>query len=153
MKKGARREALCLCVVMCVLSGCTVGPDYKLPFLAFFNGASENGSFVSTRGETKFVQTPVPDNWWKLYDDPRLDALVQRAIAANTDLRVAAADFERSRALLQQAKTSREPSVGLDGSAQYGQAAGEQFLQPVTPPSNWSYETGLNVGYDLDIFG
>jgi NodT family efflux transporter outer membrane factor (OMF) lipoprotein len=136
-----------------LLGGCTVGPDYKLPLSALFNGKSENGSFVSGRGEAALSQAPVPDNWWKLYNDPRLDALIGQAIAANTDLRVAAANLERSRALLEEAKTLREPGVVLNGGIEYGQQAGEQYLQPVTPPLAWDYETGLTVAYDLDLFG
>ncbi len=31
---------------------------------------------------------PVPDDWWRLYDDPVLDQLVEASLAANADLRV-----------------------------------------------------------------
>lgn len=41
----------------------------------------------------------------------------------------------------------------MNGGVQYSQAAGEQYLQPVTPPRNTSYDTELTVGYDLDLFG
>jgi multidrug efflux system outer membrane protein len=90
----ARRcgKALCLCAAI-ALGGCTVGPDYLLPFSALFNGAPENGRFVSARNAPTLSVAPVPDNWWKLYDDPRLDALIEQAFAANTDLRVAAANL------------------------------------------------------------
>jgi GNAT superfamily N-acetyltransferase len=47
-------------------------------------------------GFGSFVQEPVPDDWWHLYDDERLDALVHQALAANTDLRVAAANLEKA---------------------------------------------------------
>ena len=137
-----------------VLGGCTVGPDYKLPASALYNGAGENGGFVSTRAsQTAISMAPVPDNWWRLYDNPRLDTLIGQALAANTNLRAAAANLERSRALLREAKTLREPSVMLNGGLDYGQTAGEQYLQRVTPPLNWDFETDLTVGYDLDLFG
>ena len=115
----------CAVVISCLgmLNGCTVGPDYKLPLSALFNGASEKGSFVSQRGEPAFSGAPVPDNWWRLYKDSRLDGLISHAIAANTDLRIAAANLERSRALLQEARTLREPGVVLNGGVEYGQTA------------------------------
>ena len=154
MIKRLPHVAFGLLCAFATLSGCTVGPDYKLPFAALFNGSSENGNFVSTRGkQTAISVAPVPDDWWRLYDNPRLDTLIQQALAANTDLRAAAANLERSRALLRQAKTLREPSVMLNGGLDYGQVAGEQYLQRVTPPLNWGYETELAVGYDLDLFG
>jgi multidrug efflux system outer membrane protein len=142
-----------LLLLLAVLGGCTVGPDYKLPNEALFNGAPENGQFASAKGQAKLAIAPVPENWWKLYADPRLDVLIQSAITANTDMRAAAANLERSRALLEEAKTLREPSVVLNAGLEYGQTAGEQYLQRVTPPLNWDYDTGLTVGYDLDLFG
>jgi multidrug efflux system outer membrane protein len=74
-------------------------------------------------------------------------------MAANTDLRMAAANLERSRALLREAKTAQEPGVVLNGGLLYGQSAGEQYLQRVTPPVGWDYDSELSVGYDLDLFG
>ena len=112
-----------------VLGGCTVGPDYKLPASALYNGAGENGGFVSTRGsQTAISVAPVPDDWWRLYDDRRLDTLIGQALAANTDLRAAAANLERSRALLREAKTLREPSVMLNGGLDYGQTAANNIF-------------------------
>jgi len=150
---GKADIGLRLVLLLAVLGGCTVGPDYKLPGEALINGAPEKTQFVSAKGQAKLAIAPVPESWWKLYADPRLDVLIQSAVAANTDLRAAAANLERSRALLEEAKTLREPSVMLNAGLEYGQAAGEQYLQRVTPPLAWDYDTGLTVGYDLDLFG
>ena len=153
MSIKASKAGLVLVLGLAVLAGCTVGPDYKLPDEALVNGAGEKGPFAGAKGQSALAIAPVPDDWWKLYDDARLDALIRSAIAANTDLRAAAANLERSRALLQEARTLREPSVVLNGGLEYGQTAGEQYLQRVTPPLSWDYDTGLTVGYDLDLFG
>jgi len=147
------KRVVCPLLALSVVGGCTVGPDYKLPLEALFNGPGEKGEFVSPRGEKAFAQAPVPDNWWKLYDNARLDGLIQQVIAANTNLRSATANLERSRALLAEAKTLREPSVVLNGGIEYAQASGEQYLLPITPPVSWDYDTGVTVGYDLDLFG
>jgi outer membrane protein TolC len=40
---------------------------------------------------------PVPDDWWRLYDDPALERLVQASLAANADLRVAYANLAGAR--------------------------------------------------------
>jgi NodT family efflux transporter outer membrane factor (OMF) lipoprotein len=150
---SARTLRACALLSLAVLTACTVGPDYKLPKEALFNGTSENGAFVSRAGEPAFSPAPVPDNWWKFYDDPRLDKLIEQAVAANTDLRAASANLERSHALLREAEVLQEPSAVLRGGLQYGQAAGEQYLQRVTPPLSWDYDSQLSVGYDLDLFG
>src|SRR3546814_4188743 len=58
-----------------------------------------------------------------LYDDPRLDALVERALAANTDLRVAAANLERARAITREVRAVSDVQTSLDGSASVGEAS------------------------------
>src|ERR1700733_9298395 len=136
-----------------MLSACTVGPNYAVPTEALINSGAAKGAFLTTTNQASLVVTSVPEGWWRLYADPRLNSLVQAAIAANTDLRMAAANLERSRALLREAKTAQEPGVVLNGGLLYGQSAGEQYLQRVTPPVGWDYDTELSVGYDLDLFG
>ena len=95
---------------------------------------SREGPVSDQQGSTSLAVTAVPEGWSRFYTDPRLDSLVQVAIAANTDLRMAAANLERSRALLQEAEPAQEPGVMLNGGLLYGQSAGEQYLQRVTPP-------------------
>ncbi|HEY2010627.1 MAG TPA: efflux transporter outer membrane subunit [Rhizomicrobium sp.] len=153
MSVKASKARLALVLGVAILGGCTVGPDYKLPDAALVNGAAEKGQFAGVKEQSALAIAPVPDDWWKLYADARLDGLIRSAIAANTDLRAAAANLERSRTLLEEAKTLREPSVVLNGGLEYGQVAGEQYLLRATPPLSWDYDTGLTVGYDLDLFG
>jgi outer membrane protein TolC len=49
----------------------------------------------------------VPDDWWRLYDDPQLDALVEASLAANADLRVAYANLDGARAAPRRAAPRR----------------------------------------------
>mgnify|MGYP004461091207 CR=1 FL=1 len=57
---------------------------------------------------------PVPDDWWRLYDDPVLDRLVQASLAANADLRVAYANLDSARAALRQAQAARLPQTTIE---------------------------------------
>ena len=138
-------------LALALLSGCTVGPDYKVPEQALVNDSKANRGFATTSAVLS-GQT-LPDQWWALYDDPRLDRLVTEAFAANTDLRLADANLERSAALVKEAKTLQQPSVAVDGGIEYAQLSGEQYLLPVRPPVNTLYDGGVTVGYDLDLFG
>lgn len=135
-----------------LLSACMVGPDYRVPEHAMVNAVAAKGSFVAS-SDPAVSEAPLQPNWWRLYSDPRLDALVQEALSANTNLRMADANLERSRALLREAKTLRQPSVAVGGSVEHAQLAGEQYLLPITPPRSNYYDTELTVGYDLDLFG
>jgi outer membrane protein, multidrug efflux system len=147
-----KSRGLLAALTVMVVDACTVGPNYKVPDRALVNAPAAKGAFVES-GDPGLDAAALPPNWWRLYDDPKLDALVQQALTANTDLRMADANLEQSEALLREAKTLRQPSVAVAGSLAYSQLAGEQYLQPITPPRSGYYESEVTVGYDLDLFG
>jgi outer membrane protein, multidrug efflux system len=129
------------------LAACAAGPDHATPgprptAAGPFVGASS--LVVSTAG--------VQDDWWRLYRDPLLDRLVADALAANTDVRVAVAHLERARASLKGAQSDRLPQTGLSASGVYGRASESQVL-PGAPRDGWTVDAGLNVGYEVDLFG
>ncbi|MFD1612743.1 efflux transporter outer membrane subunit [Sphingomonas tabacisoli] len=129
------------------LSACAVGPNYVAPTPR----PVEAASFVSTTA----AATPVPaveGDWWRLYNDPVLDRLVADALKANTDIRVAVARLERARASLKGARADRTPQVNLGGSAQYGRLPAAQRA-PGADRENWSVDVGLDVAYEVDLFG
>ncbi|NUX59435.1 efflux transporter outer membrane subunit [Paraburkholderia youngii] len=135
-----------------LLAACMVGPNYRVPEQAMMNAPAARRAFLES-SDPALSEAALPSYWWRLYSNPRLDALIEEALAANTNLRMANANLERSRALLREARTLRQPSVAVGGSVERAQLAGEQYLQSVTPPVSSYYETELTVGYDLDLFG
>jgi NodT family efflux transporter outer membrane factor (OMF) lipoprotein len=143
-------RALALILASSLLAGCAVGPDYVRPRAA----GADRGAFAAA-GPAETGAAP-PAQWWRLYNDPALDGLVRQALTHNTDLRAAAANLGQARALLNQARAGLFPSMDLTGSDQYGRiifadvaaaAAGEKA------PNTWTYAAGLDVSYELDLFG
>ena len=148
-----RRAPLLLAAAVLALAGCkTAGPRYRLPAEALVNAPSAQGRFAGA-GERAVSEAPVPEGWWRLYEDSTLDRLVTQAFAANTDLRVAEANLERSRALLAEARTARQPQLNLDLNPSYAVVSGEAFLQPNAIPAMWLYDVGFNASYQVDLFG
>jgi outer membrane protein TolC len=96
---------------------------------------------------------PLPDDWWRLYDDPRLDALVAQALAANTDLRMADANLRRALAMLGESEARRQVQGGLSAETGWTQRSAEQVLSKVQPSEKETYDMGVSVSYDLDLFG
>ncbi|ARP97454.1 efflux transporter outer membrane subunit [Bordetella genomosp. 13] len=145
--------------LLLALAGCAaVGPDYAVPEQAAVRKPAAAAPFAqagSGSGDAqRFVQDEPPGDWWRLYQDPRLDALVGQALAANTDLRQAAANLERTRAVADEARSQQRPGVGVNASPSYGHVSGIQELQPDARPRNqWSYSSGISVSYQLDLFG
>ena len=114
-------------------------PDAQAPFLESHEAA--------------YRQDAPPGRWWRLHDDPALDGLVEQALAANTDLRVAAANLERAQAATREAQAQQQPSVGVNASPTFGHVSGLQGCSRASIPSRWSYSAGASVSYQLDLFG
>ena len=150
----APRGRLFLLSSACIMlgGGCMVGPSYHVPQSALINSSAARKPFVPSE-DSALSDAPVPQSWWHLYEDQRLDAWVEEALRSNTDLRRADANLERSHAALKETQTLRQPSAVVNAAVQYSQLAGEQYLLPITPPRTTYYETELTVGYDLDLFG
>lgn len=83
--------------------------------------------------------------WWQRFDDPALTALIEQALAANTDLASAQAALRQSRALAQVQAARQGPSVDASGSAQRSRSGG-------AAASN-SFRAGFDASWEPDIFG
>lgn len=141
------KRALSL-IAATALSGCAVGPNYVSPA----PDAPAQGT-LSQAAQPGFVPDEPPADWWKLFDTPVIDRLVGEALAANTDLRVAAANLRQARAVLRETRAARLPSTDINASASYGQAAGSTVGVNGAGPRGDSYDIGLDLGYQVDLFG
>lgn len=129
------------------LAACAVGPDY----VAKAPPPSAQAPFIG--GTSPAVSTAEPDGtWWRLYSDPVLDQLVQDALAANTDIRVAVARIERARAQLRGSRNLALPQTGIDGSVVQNRASAMQVL-PGMDRENRIVDGEFNVSYEFDLFG
>lgn len=128
-----------------------VGPDYQVPEDAAVQRSDLNGSL--RQDADSMVSAPVPEDWWQLYQDPRLNQLVRQALASNSELRVAAANIAKARAQLEVA----ESQGGFGGAgklaAQRLQESGEAFLQPEKVPVANIGEAIISASYQFDLWG
>ncbi|RYE04411.1 MAG: efflux transporter outer membrane subunit [Sphingomonadales bacterium] len=130
------------------LSGCVVGPNHVSPAPK----APTQGAFVGGDAAS-FVPAEPPAEWWKLFNSPVLDGLVAEALKNNTDLRLAEANLREARARLRETRNARLPSTGVSASGSYGQAAGSTLGLNTSGPRGETYDVGLDVGYQVDLFG
>ncbi|MBX9859545.1 MAG: TolC family protein, partial [Sphingomonas sp.] len=94
---------------------------------------------------------PVPDDWWRLYDDPVLDRLVLASLAANADLRVAYANLDGARAALRQARAARLPQTTVESGLTVDNSAGQPSASSNVPTTD--YDLALTASWDADLFG
>lgn len=136
-----------------LLAGCTtVGPNYTLPEKAVYRAPAAQGAFLGA-GPGLTSAEPLPDRWWHLYDDPVLDSLVRQALAANTDLRVAAANLARAHDVAIVAGAQAEPEFHVSAAAERARFSGESFLLPEALPVANVGDVGIDASWQIDLFG
>jgi NodT family efflux transporter outer membrane factor (OMF) lipoprotein len=142
------RTTISLLLATSMLASCAAGPDYVHPSVA----AGASPTFIGSTSAAVTSTEPADQHWWRLYDDPILNGLIEDALSANTDLRVAVARLERARADLSIARTDLLPRTDVGASTTYGRVPDWQ-----TPPGHGrefgSVDVGLNVSYEVDLFG
>jgi NodT family efflux transporter outer membrane factor (OMF) lipoprotein len=148
------------------LSACVVGPNYHRPA----DPPVAGGSFAETGPKANGAPAAVagaalPDQWWRLYDDPVVDRLVAAALKHNTDIRVAAANLARARAVLSEQRGARLPSTDISASyartrvgVASGSAGGGAGGGGVGTGATQAFETdyfsaGFDASYEIDLFG
>ena len=94
---------------------------------------------------------PVPDDWWRLYDDPVPDRLVQASLAANADVRVAYANLDGARAAVRQARAARLPQTTVESGLTVDNSAGQPSASSNVPTTD--YDLALTASWDADLFG
>lgn len=132
-------------VALLAVAACTtVGPNYsspeaQAPAQAPFAGASS----------PLFTGDQPSGPWWSLFSDPVLDGLVRDALANNTDLRVASANLARARAALREIRSDRLPTTTIGAGA----TTGRQAIPGLGAQTGETFDVGLDVGYQVDLFG
>lgn len=127
-----------------LLGSCTLGPDFKLP-------AASGGSHWK---ETRDLSAKrLPDAWWKLFGDAKLNQLVERALAANNDLAAAKARVETARALVGVDRARLFPTLELASSAGIDRASANVVTNPAVKLENQHYRSSFQLAYDADLWG
>lgn len=141
-----------LAVGGCLAAGaCAVGPNVRPPVTP----AAAAAPFVSATPAIARAEAP-PADWWRLYDDPTLDGLVKAALTENEDLKVAAANLARAQGVLLQARAGLFPTTALAANDLWGVSGGAQSaaaLAGTKATPGWFATAGLNVAYEVDLFG
>lgn len=131
------------------LAGCAMGPDYVRPDVA------TPAQFVSVGAPTEVVLAPgVDPEFWRGLGDPELAKLVEAALAANHDLRIALANHDRAKALLRGARFDRVPTVTATGTASHVRLS-ESDAPGVTRADRDTdgFNGEIDASWELDLFG
>jgi len=127
-----------LLIVISLLTGCMVGPDYQRPSV----DTPQNWRF-----EDKGAKEVVNTLWWEQFNDPVLNDLIHISLQENKDVKIAAARVEQFLGLYGTTRAALFPQIGA------GASAGRQRLSQSTGPVPYSLDPGINTSFDTyEIF-
>jgi NodT family efflux transporter outer membrane factor (OMF) lipoprotein len=141
-----------------VLGGCAIGPDYVAPTIAAPPRFMGEAAVVARQAPPAPAPTPI-DAWWRGFNDPVLDRMIDRALAQNLDLAQAAARVTQARAGLGAATAALLPSASVEASGAGAHASTQTptgRLLAATPNFDRDgalYEANVVAGWELDVFG
>jgi multidrug efflux system outer membrane protein len=126
------------------LAGCALGPDYHTP------QSQLAADFENTTGN----QQEPPREFWRRFDDPILDGLIDEAIKANYDIRIAVANLQQARAAQLGVDAQFYPQVDA-------RASGARQIAPQTAAPGFTrdqrtgnvFDTSLDANWELNLFG
>jgi len=137
------------CLALVAISGCTVGPNHKPPVVetpAAWPEPLEAG-----------VTAEAPDlhEWWRGFNDPVLDSLVDRALKGSLELREAAARVREARALRGVVAADQLQTVDVTGSAAKQHQSSNTFGGFAGAPGQTSdsFQIGFDATWEIDVFG
>jgi len=148
-RRGANFAALlaliALATLAAVLTGCAVGPNYvqpATPVAPQFAGAAQG----------PYSGTDVQGTFWTQFSDPTLDRLIDQALAANHDLRIALGNLMEARAQRHEAQFDLAPTVTASGG--YTKERFPAVDSPTGEPlTQRFYDAGFDAFWELDFFG
>lgn len=138
-------------VLSLLLSGCLAGPDHVRPDIATGNAFHHDETAAAVAPPT----APHRDAaFWRGFDDPMLEGLVEDALRANHDLRIGLARLDQARALARQSRLDFFPTVTAEAGAGDARASRDQAPGMDRGQRDAeSHDAGLRAAWELDFFG
>jgi outer membrane protein, multidrug efflux system len=141
------RKLVPLALVITLISGCAVGPNYKRPAVdtpGVYRGLTPDEAAKNA------VRSLADEKWWDVFQDEQLKQLIRTALQQNYDLRIAATRVLQAQAALGIARANQFPTVTGQASAINERIAQEKGLPPIETSAN---SVSLSFSWQLDFWG
>jgi outer membrane protein, multidrug efflux system len=132
-----RSKMLLMSLAAFVFAGCSMAPNTQTPQPAL---------------PKKTESYNVASTWWKRFNDPHLDTLIQEALKHNDDLKLAVANVQKARAEYGISKADYYPQISLNASATRERRSMNAFPGSYGGIYN-DFATSASISYELDFWG
>ncbi len=149
MTRGLKLGALALAALV---AGCDLGPAYRHP---------EQEIPAAFRATPATAKTAWPsDDWWRGFNSPELNALIDEARVENFDIAAAVARVRQADAQVRIAGAAMLPTLTGTAGATWQQVGTTRGFAGVSRGGSTTgtidtrnYNLGLNVAYEVDFWG
>jgi multidrug efflux system outer membrane protein len=128
------------------LAGCfKIGPDYQKPE-------------VATPKQWRFANQEARDvantKWWKQFNDPALNRLVDQAVLGNLDVKIAIANVDKFMGLYGSTRANLFPQISAVGGFYRHQSTGQLASEGNLGGRQYDLaRVGAEMNWELDIWG
>jgi NodT family efflux transporter outer membrane factor (OMF) lipoprotein len=134
-----------LLVILVVISGCSVGPDYKRP------DAPVPSSFKELKGWREALprDQEIRTKWWEAFDDSILNSLEEQVNVSNQSIALVESQYRQSQALAQLARANYFPTVNAGAAYTHSLPAGGGGTNNAVD----QHQVSLNAAWEVDLWG
>ena len=152
-KAGAATTVIMVFLTIFLSSGCApVGPNYRKPEIKTPDAWHEAISREMAKQSGATLQT-----WWKIFDDPILNDLIENARQSNLNLKIALSGIAASRARLGIVSGRELPDANALGSFTRFKHSDNGPLEQLAPPNGFDsrnmFMLGVDALWEVDVFG
>jgi NodT family efflux transporter outer membrane factor (OMF) lipoprotein len=140
------KTAAVLLTAVVFVTGCAVGPQYKVPAMTAPPAYKENANWKPAQPN----EQQLGGNWWEIFQDPQLNDLEQQINVSNQNLKAAVAQYQEARAALRYVRADYFPTVTASPAATRQQYSNNRPASSISNgltfndfvlPVNFSYQT------------
>jgi len=130
-------------IVLMVLIGCSVGPDYTRPTVTVPSDFKELKGWREAQPRDQEIRT----KWWEVFDDPILNTLIQQVNVSNQSIALSESQYRQALAQVQLVRANYFPTIGAGASFTRSATAGNSY------GTENQHEVSLNASWELDVWG
>ncbi len=137
-----------------LVSGCSLAPAYHPPAIAVPTQYKEAGTALPGWTTATPMDADARGAWWLAFNDPALDDLETRAVAASPTLAAALARYDQARAQVSVARAELVPEIDASGSATRNRVSAHAPSNSRGVPVTYNeYTVEGTLSYEIDLWG
>jgi len=138
--------------VVLLVGGCMLAPEYNRPD-APVSDAWPTGAAYANPSAVETVDSVTNLTWREFFPDPKMQHVISTALTNNLDLRLAALNVERARALYGIQRAELYPSIGVTGGGSK-QRSSSDLTAPGEPRTTKQFNANVGmIAWEIDFFG